>query len=710
MPIFGTPGDDSLGGTPGDDQIFGLGGNDTLLGLAGNDLLDGDIGHDFLRGDDGDDILLGGGDDDYLRGGLGDDFIDGGVGWDRVAYFGPTITTGVTVDLNIQGVPQDTGSQGVDTLIGIEHASGTQFADVIIGNGGDNWLWGENGDDIINAGGGNDLVEVGPGNVVSDGGSGVDTFSLWGNNATYASGVTVSLLLQGSAQTTGIGSMTIAGFENLSGSIGNDTLTGDAGDNVLAGDLGNDTLSGGAGNDTLYGDGRVIVDTHDTGFSGPITTYADASLLPGAGAAGDDILEGGDGDDTLNGGGGSDSASYASATGGVQVDLTFGAASGAAGDDTLIDIENFLGSEFDDFARGDNGSNTLAGFGGHDLLRGRGGNDVIKGGDGDDYVEGGAGDDILDGGNGLDRVAFRTEVTSGAIVDLNIQGVAQFTGHGMDTLIGIEHASGNMFADTLIGNGGDNWLWGEAGNDNISGGAGNDLIQVGNGNSTLAGGSGTDSVSFGGDELVSFITAAGVTVSLELQGAPQATEQGSMTLTGIENLSGSNFDDLLTGDKKDNVLAGDSGNDTLVGGKGDDVLLGDGRITVDTHGAGTSGPIVTVTDVGLEADPDPVGNDLLDGGKGNDILNGGGGDDILTGGQGKDIFAFGVAAGDDRVTDFENGHDRIRFEGIAGVDDFSDLTITAVGSDVLITWGTGDSILLEGTPIGVIGASDFLFI
>lgn len=707
MPIIGTPGDDFIVGTPGDDEIFGLGGNDNILADDGNDTVDGGTGHDFLRGDGGNDILLGGDDDDYLRGGLGDDFLDGGSGFDRVAYFGAT--AGITVDLNIVGVAQNTGSQGFDTLVGIEHASGTQFADTIIGNGGDNWLWGENGDDTLLAGGGNDLVEVGPGNVTADGGSGNDTFSVWANNAVLGTNVTVSLLLQGGAQATGIGSMTLTGFENLSGSNGTDTLIGDGGVNILAGDSGNDTLSGGADNDVLYGDGRIIVDTHGTGTSGPITTYADVATLGDPG--GDDILEGGDGDDTLNGGGGSDSASYATATGAVEVDLTFGAASGAAGDDTLISIENFLGSAFDDFARGDNGNNVLAGFGGHDLLRGRGGNDIIKGGDGDDYLEGGEGDDILDGGNGLDRVAFRTEVTSGAVVDLNIQGVAQFTGHGMDTLIGIEHASGNMFADTLTGNGGDNWLWGEAGNDTIFGKAGNDLVQLGAGNSNADGGTGnSDSLSFGGDELFSFITAAGVTVSLDLQGAPQATEQGSMNLKNFENLSGSNFDDSLTGDKNDNILAGDSGADTLAGGKGDDTLLGDGRIWVDTHGAGTSGPIVTVTDVGQLAFPAPVGNDVLDGGKGNDVLNGGGGDDVLTGGQGKDIFAFGVASGDDRVTDFENNHDRIRFEGIAGVDDFSDLTITAVGPDVLITWGTGDSIVLEGTPIGVIGASDFIFI
>ena len=199
---------------------------------SGNDTVDGGDGHDNLRGEDGNDSLFGGDGDDYLRGGPGDDLIDGGAGWDRVAFF--TATSGIAVDLRIVGVAQDT-LLGMDTLVGIEHASGTEFADLIQGNDGDNWLWGENGNDTINAFGGNDLVEVGPGDVIADGGTGNDTFSVWANNAALA-GVTVSLLLQGAAQATGIGSMTLSGFENLSGSAGNDALTGDGDVNILAGD------------------------------------------------------------------------------------------------------------------------------------------------------------------------------------------------------------------------------------------------------------------------------------------------------------------------------------------------------------------------------------------------------------------------------------------------------------------------------------------
>ncbi len=718
--VNGTPADDTLSGTPGNDDIHGFDGNDGLFGLGGDDLLDGGNGHDFMRGGDGNDQLLGGADDDYLDGGIGDDLLDGGSGSDRAAY-SVSATAGVTVDLNIVGVAQNTG-QGMDTLIGIEHLSGTIYDDTLTGDGGDNWLWGGSdgsgvtGNDTIFGNGGNDLIWVGTGNHSLDGGSGTgDTLGLFGNETDItAAGVTVSLALQGGVQDTEQGMMFLAGFENVSGSIHDDSLTGDGNANSLLGDIGSDILIGGAGNDTIYGDGRTSIDTHDTGGSGPIVTYADASLLPFAGAAGNDLLEGGDGDDTLNGGGGADTASYANQAGAVFVDLLTGFADdGTGGTDTLLSIENVTGSAFDDSVLGDNQANILAGLAGHDLLRGRDGNDTLKGGDGDDFLNGGIGDDVLDGGNGLDRAAYSTGATAGVTVDLTIVGVAQNTGsQGMDTLFSVEHVSGTRFNDVLTGNAGDNWIWGGSdtsgvtGNDILSGGGGSDLIEVGTGDHSLNGGTGTDTLSLYGNE--TDITAAGVTVSLALQGAAQATEQGSMTLSGFENLSGSIFADVMAGDNGANLLAGDRGDDSLGGGKGDDALYGDGRVIVDTHGSGTSGPIVTYVDVADLPTAEASGSDTLDGGKGDDLLVGGGGDDILTGGQGNDVFLFNAGDGDDRITDFQN-HDTIRFEGIAGVDDFSDLTLTRVGHDTLITWGAGDSILVEGIRPSQLHAADFTF-
>jgi Ca2+-binding RTX toxin-like protein len=715
----GLAGDDFIEGRGGDDTINGGDGNDTLYGdrptpavTDGNDVIDGGNGRDYIRAGGGNDQLQGGNDDDYLDGGTGDDLIDGGAGIDRAAFHSSLV--GVHVDLNIQGVAQDTG-QGMDTLVNIENVSGTTFDDILIGNGGDNWIWGEGGNDNLSGGGGNDLVEVGPGNAVADGGAGVDTLSLLDQISASAAGVTVSLAAQGAAQNTGEGSMTLSGFENLSGGIANDVLTGDGGANLLAGDLGNDSLIGGAGDDVLYGDGRVTIEIQSIGTSGAITTYADVAATfsdpsdpAGILVDGNDILEGGLGDDQLYGGGGIDTASYAHASGAVQVGLGnspgSGFAQGADGDDILHDIENVIGSAFDDLIVGNLADNVLDGGDGHDLIRGGAGNDTLLGGNGDDFLNGGVGDDVLSGGAGFDRVSFFTGATAGVTVDLNLQGSAQNTGQGMDTLTGIEHVSGTTFVDALTGDGGDNWLWGEGGNDVLKAGGGNDLVQVGPGNAVADGGLGVDAISF-----LDTITGApaGVTVSLALQGAAQATGEGSMLLAGFENLSGGTVNDTLTGNAGDNVIAGDSGNDTLSGGDGDDTLYGDGRILVDNHGPGGSGPITTFGDVFAQFG-EPDGNDTLNGGKGNDALYGGGGDDVLTGGAGSDHFVFGEASGHDKVTDFAK-KDVIQFDASSGVHNFADLTFTASGKDTLITWGTGDSILLEGVKAKSLSASDFAF-
>ena len=45
-----------------------------------------------------------------------------------------------------------------------------------------------------------------------------------------------------------------------------------------------------------------------------------------------------------------------------------------------------------------------------------------------------------------------------------------------------------------------------------------------------------------------------------------------MMLSGIENLNGSAFDDVLTGNSGVNVLNGGAGDDLLAGGIGADVL------------------------------------------------------------------------------------------------------------------------------------------
>lgn len=309
--ITGTEDADILIGGGGPDSISGLGGDDVLRGLGGDDTLDGGDGDDVLGGVGGADSLLGGLGQDYLRGGEGDDFMDGGDGVDRAAFF--DATAGVHVSLLLQGSAQDTG-QGMDVLVNIEQLSGTRFDDLLIGDGGDNWLWGDvsgadpgtgGGDDTLIGGGGDDLLEASTGNHKFNGGSGIDTVSAFGNATDTLGGVTLDLTVS-SAQDTGQGVWLLKKVENLSGSIFGDELTGDARANTLCGDTGDDTLSGGARADALYGDGTIRADA-PAGTAGPITLFANADdPATSAPAEGHDMLDGGAGADTLVGGRASD--------------------------------------------------------------------------------------------------------------------------------------------------------------------------------------------------------------------------------------------------------------------------------------------------------------------------------------------------------------------------------------------------------------------
>jgi VCBS repeat-containing protein len=577
--------------------LNGTAGDDEIVGSVGADTINGGDGSDFLRGNVGDDAIYGGDGNDLIKGQDGDDLIDGGLGTDRAGYYQANAALGgVTVSLLLQGTAQYVGSQGWDTLVSIENVFGTPFADVLTGDGGNNWLSGSEAtidgnvsainNDLLDGQGGNDLLSIGIGNHTLIGGSDNDT--VWFTEHGFPeTGITVSLASPGTVQATGNGDWSLTGIENLTGGTANDILTGDDGVNVLGGGAGNDTLIGGIGNDVLYGDGGIAVDAN-----GVITTFADVAAINGTGigadvammpgVSGNDTLEGGEGDDVLWGGGGSDTASYASASGAVEVGLYnggFGEAFGAAGYDQLHDIENITGSAFNDSLFGNALANVLAGGDGVDALRGNGGNDALYGGGDDDFINGGNGDDFINGGSGNDRAAyFQSDAALGGItVSLLLQGSAQYVGsQGWDTLVNIENVSGTPFADILTGDGADNWLWGSiswngsvqsaTNNDTIDGGGGNDLIEVGLGNHLLTGGADNDTVWYsenGGAEV-------GITVSLALQGAAQTTGAGSWMLSGIENLRGGTGNDQLTGDENANVLTGGGGNDQLVGGAGSD--------------------------------------------------------------------------------------------------------------------------------------------
>jgi len=391
-------------GTSGNDSLNGSSANEDLLAGDGDDLLDGEGGNDYLRGGDG---------DDTITGRAGNDNIGGGGGRDGINY--SLVGAGVTVSLALT-TAQNTGGAGTDTIRDIEDLTGSVFNDVLAGNAQRNTIDGGTGNDTIDGGSEDDILV---------GGAGTDTLSYMTSNA----GVSVDLSLAGEQDTTGAGYDTISGFENLTGSAYADSLTGDANANKI---------TGGSGDDSLYGSG------------------------------GTDTLDGGAGNDVIDGGADRDIVTYASATAGVVVNLSLSGPqnTGGGGIDTLIGIENIVGSNFDDTLIGSAEGNNIKGGAGNDSISGSGLNDVL---------EGGEGNDILNGDAGFDVVSYST-ATAGVTVSLAIS-TAQDTGAaGVDTLTGLERLTGSAYSDVLGGSSDANIIVGGAGNDRITGGYGNDTL------------------------------------------------------------------------------------------------------------------------------------------------------------------------------------------------------------------------------------------
>lgn len=122
----------------------------------------------------------------------------------------------------------------------------------------------------------------------------------------------------------------------------------------------------------------------------------DDRLLGGDGA---DFIAGGAGSDWIDGGAGNDTLSFADAEGAVSVRLAVRKPQNTVGSemDTILNVENLIGSSYNDRLVGDKYANSLLGGTG---------NDVLNGGAGDDVLVGGIGRDILTGGNGADVFRF----------------------------------------------------------------------------------------------------------------------------------------------------------------------------------------------------------------------------------------------------------------------------------------------------------------
>jgi Ca2+-binding RTX toxin-like protein len=290
---------------------------------------------------------------------------------------------------------------------------------------------------------------------------------------------------------------------------------------------------------------------------------------------------------------------------------------------------------------------------GIDIINGLVGNDTLVGLGGNDILQGGAGADTLAGGDGSDTVSY-AQSTAGVTVRLFYQPDAVGAGGDAqgDRYSGIENIIGSAFDDVLTG-----YVFLPnlpIGSSILDGGAGNDLLSGDGGADTLIGGAGIDTAYY--DR-----SGGGVRVDLSAGTGTGGDAEGD-TLTGIENLTGSNAGDTLIGDGGANVLDGGAGNDVLTGGAGDDRLVGRGGADQlqggdgsDTAGYGVHVIAVQVnlaTGTGSGAaqgdtfssienvNGTPV-NDTLTGSAVANILAGGAGDDLLEGGAGADTLDGG---------------------------------------------------------------------
>lgn len=605
--------DISLNGGFGDDILMGGSGNDLILGEEGKDTLEGGAGDDQLRGGGGDDTLRGFGGDDILAGGGGTDVIEGGSGSDTNSFAGAD--NGVTVTIAADGSGTAEDGELAETFTSIENLFGSDFDDVLTGNDSDNFIDGGLGSDVISGLGGDDTIISGT-DVVSGFDLAVESHPLTSLTTPQAPSDLVAEAAAGELYLR----VRTSGFSFSDGEIrgqlvlqSDRTLDG-VRTLVLASNLNSAQVANNGSSSDATGQATVTITVEDESVD-----YSANLSIDGISTA------------SLAGGAIRDVSAISIHNAESQV-------SGPVITDVIRDAGGNINGEVASGSAADTGDgnifvetskadgNTLNGGEGDDMLVGGSGDDIINGGVGNDTINGLAGDDTLSGGDGNDTL-------NGGSGDDMING-----GEGADTL------NGDDGDDILRAGGGNDIANGGDGNDFVNGGAGNDTLNGNNGDDFLVGIGGTDIINGGAGTDTNSFQGIGSSVTATVNEDNSGTASyGSVneTFVGIENLTGSDNDDVLTANGTfDSVLRGLGGNDLLNGSAGNDLLVGNDGDDVLRSGEG---------------------DDRSFGGDGDDFLNGGAGDDFLGGGLGDDFFV-GIGGSDTIVGGF--GFDTNSFQGI----------------------------------------------
>jgi Ca2+-binding RTX toxin-like protein len=546
-------------------------------------------------GHEGNDTLLGSDFGDRLKGAQGNDTIHGNGGNDEIM----DITwVGSAPDFNGLFSFNRTSAEGRLAISNFESRNieiSAQTLGQFFFHGGNDRYFGEDGDDIILGLGGNDRLE---------------------------GGADFDILLGGTGDDTMIGG---DGDDILGGDTGNDYLLGGTGVDLLNGGVGDDRLEAGTEGDTVIGGfgideviysqsrrgltidleaGRAVIQNPGSlsfvantleGVENVVATRFDDVIIGNDeandlfGGLGNDSFDGGRGADTLDGGASTDTAIYRNSNAGIRITLDDAslnrasfASGGEAEGDTLISIENVIGSSLGDRIFGNNGRNTLRGEGGDDTLSGFNDDDVLVGGHGSDTLSGGEGNDTMDGGTGSDTIDGGTPSGTDKVTYVDL-GTAVFLKLGNGSAAGIASStrvtSSGLASDTdtlrnidnVVGSGHDDQLEGNTGRNAMNGGLGNDTFIFTTGGDRLDGDGGNDSLSFGGPVTGLDFTrnvVVDLSSSVRVEGSNEVT-----TLIEIENVFSGTGDDRLIGNGLDNTFAGNAGVDRMTGGGGNDTFL-----------------------------------------------------------------------------------------------------------------------------------------
>lgn len=409
----------------------------------------------------------------------------------------------------------------------------------------------------------------------------------------------------------------------------------------------------------------------------------------------------------FNGGAGHDTINAAAVDGPVLINLQAGTGAIAGTQITMSGIEDVFAGDGNDRIHDGAGANTLHGGRGNDTLRdtGAGGNDTYRGNQGRDTVEvfSPIGGDAFHGGRGRDLIDWSRSSETSAIFDL-VAGEARDTDGNSEVMRSFANLIGTARGDTIIENNALNVIDGHGGNDLL---IVTSLIR----NDSFTGGSGRDTIDW------SAVNETGARFDMS-SGTARDSDGNTETMTGFENLIGTENNDVIIENNASNIIDARGGDDivrvnTVIGN--DSFTGGFGNDTIDWSASAQSGGIYDFV-IGTATDGSDVetmfGFENFFGTNQSDTIIEGSGINAINAGAGNDIVRATSLIGQDTIAG-GTGIDTIDWSGSAQVNGRFDLSANQasagamseamVGFENLVGTNQSDTIT-ESTTVNIIDA------